>query len=144
MIYHEKPENFKPKFEVASCFIEHNGEILLLHRQDHKPQGNTWCLPAGKMDPGEDKATALVREAWEETGHRPDPAALRFFKSLYVRYPDFDFVYHIFHLPVADRPAVVLSANEHKDFVWLAPVKALDLPLIPDEAPCIRLFYGLD
>lgn len=144
MIYHEKPEGFKPKFEVVSCFLEHDGEILLLHRQDHKPQGNTWCLPAGKVDPGEDLVAAIIREMGEETGHFADPLAVKFFKSLYVRYPTYDFVCHIFHLPVGDRPEVVLSVDEHKDFVWLTPTKALDLPLITDEDPCIRLFYRLD
>lgn len=144
MIYHEKPEGFKPKFEVVGCFLEHDGEILLLHRQDHKPEGGTWCVPAGKVDPDEDLAVAIVREMGEETGHWADPSSVRFFKSLYVRYPNFDFVYHIFHLPVGDRPEVVLSADEHKDFVWLTPTKALDLPLITDEDPCIRLFYRLD
>ena len=41
MILKDKPEDFKEKFEVVSCFIEHGSEILLLHRQDSKPQGNT-------------------------------------------------------------------------------------------------------
>jgi len=38
----DTPENFTPKFEVVSCFVEYKQEILLLQRQDYKPQGNTW------------------------------------------------------------------------------------------------------
>ncbi len=50
MISRNKPENFTPKFEVVSCFVEYNDEILLLLRQDHKPEGNTYGVPAGKID----------------------------------------------------------------------------------------------
>ncbi len=42
MISKDKLENFTPKFEVVSCFVEYKNEILLLLRQDHKPQHNTW------------------------------------------------------------------------------------------------------
>ncbi len=41
MLYHDKPSDFDIKFEVVGCFIEYNKKILLLHRQDHKSQGNT-------------------------------------------------------------------------------------------------------
>ena len=54
MIFKERPPNFSSEFDVASCFVEHDGEILLLHRQDHKPEGNTWGVPAGKVDEGEE------------------------------------------------------------------------------------------
>ena len=50
MLYKEKPENFTPKFEVVSCFVEYNNKILLLLRQDHKPEPNTYGVPAGKVD----------------------------------------------------------------------------------------------
>ncbi|MEI6774245.1 MAG: hypothetical protein WCL18_05665 [bacterium] len=42
MIFKDKPENFAPKFEVVSCFVEYDNKILLLCRQDHKPEPNTW------------------------------------------------------------------------------------------------------
>jgi hypothetical protein len=42
MLVSDKTKDFNPKFEVVSCFIEVEGRILLLHRADHKPQGNTW------------------------------------------------------------------------------------------------------
>ena len=38
--------------------------ILLTRRQDD----GRWCLPGGRMEPGEDAAEACVREVWEETG----------------------------------------------------------------------------
>jgi ADP-ribose pyrophosphatase YjhB (NUDIX family) len=67
MLYTNKPEVFDPKFDVVSCFVEYKGKILLLHRQDHKPQGNTYGVPAGKVDAGEDIWTTVRREIEEET-----------------------------------------------------------------------------
>lgn len=42
-------KDFKPKFEVVSCFVEHDSKILLLLRQDHKSEPNTYGVPAGKV-----------------------------------------------------------------------------------------------
>lgn len=39
-------------------------EVLLVHR----PRYDDWSMPKGKLDPGEDFATAAVREVAEETG----------------------------------------------------------------------------
>ena len=59
MIYGSKPKQFNPLFEVVSCFVEHNGEIILLHRQSQKPEGDTWGVPAGKV--GEEENPQKVR-----------------------------------------------------------------------------------
>jgi 8-oxo-dGTP pyrophosphatase MutT (NUDIX family) len=41
-------------------------EVLLVHR----PRYDDWTVPKGKLDRGEDHATAAVREVEEETGLR--------------------------------------------------------------------------
>jgi len=46
MLYLEKPKVFVPKFEVVSCFVEYQNEFLLLLRQDHKNEPNTYGMPA--------------------------------------------------------------------------------------------------
>jgi 8-oxo-dGTP pyrophosphatase MutT (NUDIX family) len=67
MISKNKPENFTPKFEIVSCFVQYQDKILLLRRQDHKPQPNTYGVPAGKIDKGETPIQAMQREGKEET-----------------------------------------------------------------------------
>lgn len=50
-------------------------QILLLRDSDPGVPGVTWWVtPGGGIDPGEDPLQAAVREVWEETGHRADPA----------------------------------------------------------------------
>jgi 8-oxo-dGTP pyrophosphatase MutT (NUDIX family) len=143
MIFDEKPENFSPRFEIVSCFLENNGEFLILHRHNHKPQGNTWCLPSGKVEINESIEEAIRREIEEETGHQINLELLRHFRKLYVKYNDFDFIYHIFHLPVEQKPNVKLEEKSHKDFKWVTPKDALKISLIEDLDECIKLFYGI-
>ncbi len=135
--------NFNKKFDVVSVFIEHNGEILLLHRQDYKPQGNTWAMLAGKVKVNEDLLHAMVREIKEEVGLKVSEKDLKYFEAYHVRYPEYDYLYHIYHLPFKERPVLKVSVGEHKDHCWIKPADALKLNLIQDEDSCIKWFYGV-
>jgi 8-oxo-dGTP pyrophosphatase MutT (NUDIX family) len=142
MIFLKKPADFSPKAEVVSCFFEHDGKFLLLRRRKEAPQGDTWCVPGGKIEKGETLVQAMLRESGEETGFAPNPSQLAHFKKLYVRYPAFDFVYDVFHYPLLDKFPVALS-HEHTEYRWAEPTEALTFNLIPDEDACIKMFYSL-
>lgn len=43
-------------------------EVLVVHR----PRYGDWSLPKGKVEPGERRRDAALREVWEETGYRCD------------------------------------------------------------------------
>lgn len=139
MISKDKPENFSPKFEVVSCFVEYNNEILLLCRQDHKPQGNTYGVPAGKIDTGETTIQAMQREGKEET--QIDLEGAIYIDKLFVRYPEYDFTYHMFHKKFDIQPQVTIHPNEHKAYIRKEPKEALKMNLIQDLDECIKLFY---
>jgi 8-oxo-dGTP pyrophosphatase MutT (NUDIX family) len=139
MISKNEPENFIPKFEVVSCFVEFDNKILLLLRQDHKPQANTYGVPAGKIDPGETAIQAMVREGKEETQISLDN--ITYIDKLYVRYPDYDFIYHMFHKRFDTQPNITINPNEHKIYIRKEPKEALEMNLIQDLDECIRLFY---
>ncbi len=143
MIFLEKPENFDDSLEVAGCAIQCKGKLLFLHRQDHKPQGNTWDMPSGKIKKGESVVSGLVREISEETGLIFKEENLEFFRKVYVKYPDLDFVYHIFSTELSEQPDVKIDLKSHKAFTWVTPEEALKMPLIPDEDKCIKLYFNL-
>lgn len=143
MIYREKPEGFVSKFEVVSCFFEDpTGRILLLHRHDAKPQGGTWGVPAGKVDAGESLTDALAREIREEIQYDTQPDTFNFLHTVYVTFPEYSFIYHMYRLRLNGAHEVVIKLDEHQDFRWVTPQEALTMNLIQDEAPCIELCYG--
>ena len=50
----------------AGGVLHRDGLIAVVHR----PHRGDWSLPKGKLEDGEDDATAAVREVLEETGRR--------------------------------------------------------------------------
>lgn len=143
MIYPDKPAGFAPRFEVSSCFLEHSGRLLMLHRPPHKSQGGRWGAPGGKVDPGETPLQAMRREMFEETGIDLPEASLGFFRTVYVNHPGYDFAYHMFRATLGAEPNVILRADEHQGFGWFAPLDALALELVEDMDTCIRMAYAL-
>ena len=143
MIYKNQPKNFNSKFDIVSCFVEYDWKILLLHRQDHKPEGNTWWVPAWKVDLWEGNLETVVREIQEETGIVLDSSELFYFEKLYIKFHDYDFIYYIYHTEIDRKQEIIINNQEHKDFVWITPKEALKMPLIQDEDECIKLFYNL-
>ncbi len=133
MVYLQKPQNFSPKFTAAGCFMLFGDEILLLLRQDHKPQGGTWGTPGGKVESGESALAAVRRELMEETG-LVQQYEMRELEPTYVRMPDLDFVYLMFVVRVNQKPTIVIDLSAHKKYAW---VKLNQVPQLP-------FIHGLD
>jgi 8-oxo-dGTP pyrophosphatase MutT (NUDIX family) len=141
VVFLEKPKVLNPKFEVVSCFVRCGDCILLLHRQDHKPEGNSWGVPAGKVDQGETIHDAMVRELQEEIGLIASADCLKRHVPTYVTYPEKHFVYHIFEIELDKMIDVKLNNEEHKNYEWATLEDALKKDLILGEDECIELYY---
>ena len=142
MLYLKQPEEFNNPTDIVGCFIECQGKILLLHRQDHKDHGDSFGPPGGKVDVTDtDLRSAIIREVFEETGIECDNR-LEFITTFFVKYPNKDFLYHQFRIVFDAFPQVAIHHEEHKDFVWVTPEEALLMKLIPDEESCTEYVYG--
>jgi 8-oxo-dGTP diphosphatase len=53
---------------VVGAVVRDEDKVLLLRRPADDFMGGIYELPSGKVDPGEDLHTALIREVKEETG----------------------------------------------------------------------------
>jgi 8-oxo-dGTP pyrophosphatase MutT (NUDIX family) len=143
MIYSSVPENFAPHFRLASCFVEHDGKMLLLHRHDGKSQGGRWGQPAGKVESGESEVEAAARELMEETGIGADLGRFTYFTRIRVHHEGRDFTDAMFSVRFEELPEVNLNYDEHKDFGWFTPAEALGMSLVDDFDECIRMFYRM-
>lgn len=145
IIYFDNPpENFNPFLKVAGCFCEYNGKILLLKRHIEKPQGDRWGLPAGKIEPGEGKLEAAIRETFEETGLKLIENQVISIGAFHFRLPEFDFVFHLFHYLCQEDPGeIFLMPEEHMEALWIEPAAAHALPLMGGADILIRHVYAV-
>jgi len=141
MISKEKPDGFKPKFEVAACFIEHDGELLFLKRHPDKDYGGFWNLPAGKSDPDETPMETAIREVLEETGIVLTQEQVEHVGSYFDVYPEYMYLFHTFKATIDSRE-VRIKEDEAVDHGWYSPEAALELQLVPDEDFCIADFIA--
>jgi 8-oxo-dGTP pyrophosphatase MutT (NUDIX family) len=98
-------------------------------------------VPAGKVDTGENIDDAMVREIFEETWLKLDD--ITYFQKVYVQYPTYDFIYHMYHKKLEYTPSIIINPEEHKKYMWLPPQKALEQNLIQDLDACIKMFYQI-
>ncbi len=140
MIYKKKPKDFTPIYHVASCFCEIDGKVLLLKRQDNKSEGNKWGIPAGKIEEGETAQEAITRELGEEIGLFKIES-LEDLGKLYVRFPDYDFTFHIFRTSLSGPVELKLNISEHKEFAWVTPKEAVVMDFVLEQEKCFALHY---
>lgn len=58
----------KPDVHAVVGILRRDDKVLIAERPVGKPYSGYWEFPGGKVEPGEDSKTALVRELHEELG----------------------------------------------------------------------------
>jgi len=92
---------------------EDRARVLLQLRSPHVLSPNTWALPGGALERGEDAETAALREAAEETG-LSGLTPLRTIQGLV--HPRWSYTYVLATTTVTDLP--VHSSWEASDHQW--------------------------
>lgn len=119
IFFTEIPHGIIPKREVAGCFCFYGDKFLLLKRHEDKPQGGTWCLPAGKKENQESPIETAIREVFEETGLQLKAAELKKVGSYYIQMPHVDFVFHTFAHKLSSIPSLTIDTSEHVEHRWI-------------------------
>lgn len=110
---------------VAGCFLHYNNKFVLVHRHAHKPDGNTWGLPSGKVDAGETDLEALQRELYEETGYQANENEIEHLGTFDFVSPRGDTVTYITYRVNLDDPhEVVLEEAAHSEYKWVTVEEA--------------------
>jgi 8-oxo-dGTP pyrophosphatase MutT (NUDIX family) len=137
IIFESCPKNFYPHMEVSACYFKVKDKFLFLENSDNKEYAHTWSVPAGKINPGESPLNGVIRETFEETGIILKPSEIIPHKSVFLKYPKYDLVYHMFKVVLQDFPEkIILREREHKKFAWLTKEEVLKLPLMPAAKEC--------
>lgn len=123
-------ENYPRGVEtVASALIVNKeGKILLI--KSHK-WGDILLVSGGHIEPGERIMDAAKREGEEETGLKLEPLYCVNMGEL-INSPDFHRRAHLIYFHYVCKALtedVKLDEKELKDFIWVEPKKALELPL---------------
>jgi 8-oxo-dGTP diphosphatase len=118
---------------VAAAVIEREeGSVLLAERPAGKPWAGYWEFPGGKIEPGEDAATALRRELHEELGIEVE--ALTPWITRDYAYPEKTVRLHFFRVP---RWHGTPHGREGQRLAWQSPAAVAVAPLLPANAPIL-------
>ena len=102
--------------DVVAALVVEDGKFMICQRPAHKARGLLWEFVGGKVEKGETKAEALVRECREELGVTVAPGAV--YMEVDHVYPDITIHLTLFRAAiVSGRPQKL----EHADIRFISP-----------------------
>ena len=100
--------------DVVAALIWQGDKFMICQRPAHKARGLLWEFVGGKVEPGESKAEALIRECREELDVTVAPGEV--FMEVVHEYPDLVVRLTLFNASIAEGTPRLL---EHNDLQWI-------------------------
>ena len=119
--------------EVVAALIQKDGRFLICQRPAHKARGLLWEFVGGKVEPGESKAQALIRECREELG--VTVTVQDAFMEVTHEYPDLIVHLTLFYASIAEGEPQKL---EHNDLRWITPREIPQYPFCPADESILK------
>ena len=121
--------------EVVAALIWQGERFLACQRPPHKARDLLWEFVGGKVEPGETREQALIRECREELDVTVRVGGI--FMELVHEYPDLTVHLTLFHAGIAEGTPKLL---EHQALRWLTVEEMDQYPFCPaDQAILARL-----
>ena len=125
----------RKELSVVAALIWHKDTFLICQRPEDKAQALLWEFVGGKVEDGESKQQALVRECSEELGITVQP--LDVYMQLKHVYPDITIRLTLFNTIILDG---IPQKLEHNDIKWITVPQIDDYEFCPaDEQILARL-----
>lgn len=102
--------------EVVAALIWREGKFLICQRPQNKARGLLWEFVGGKVEAGESREEALIRECREELGITVKVGEV--FTEVTHEYPDLCVHLTLYHAEIASGEPKLL---EHSDMRWILP-----------------------
>ena len=119
--------------EVVAALIWEDDEFMICQRPAHKARGLLWEFVGGKVEKGETKEEALVRECREELD--VTVAVDDVFMDVIHEYPDLTVHLTLFNSRIADGVPKML---EHNDIRWITPQEIPNLEFCPADEEILK------
>ena len=119
--------------EVVAALIWDENRFLACQRPAHKARGLLWEFVGGKVEPGETREQALIRECQEELA--VTVAVQDVFMEVDHVYPDLTVHLTLFNASIAEG---IPQKIEHNDLRWITVEEIDQYPFCPADEEILR------
>ncbi len=119
--------------QVVAALIWDGNRFLICQRPPHKARGLLWEFVGGKVEAGETKEAALIRECREELAVSLSVGEL--FMEVVHEYPDITVQLSLYHAAIAAGQPQKL---EHVDIRWITPAQIPDFDFCPADTQILE------
>ena len=119
--------------EVVAALIWDGATFLACQRPAHKARGLLWEFVGGKVEPGETREQALIRECREELNITIEVGSV--FMEVTHEYPDLTVHLTLFHASILEG---VPQKLEHNDIRWITVPEIDNYPFCPADTEIIQ------
>ena len=119
--------------EVVAALIWEGNQFMICQRPAHKARGLLWEFAGGKVEPGETKEAALIRECREELGITVSVGEI--FMEVTHTYPDLTVRLTLFRAAILEGEP---QALEHCELRWATREELSFLPFCPADQPILE------
>ena len=114
--------------EVVAALIWNGDKFMICQRPAYKARGLLWEFVGGKVEPGETKEQALIRECQEELAVTLSVGDV--FMDVTHEYPDLTVHLTLFNATISEGVPVML---EHNDIRWITPSEIQNYEFCPAD-----------
>ncbi|MCI8368918.1 MAG: (deoxy)nucleoside triphosphate pyrophosphohydrolase [Clostridia bacterium] len=124
----------KQVVEVVAALIWDKDKFLICQRSANKARGLLWEFVGGKVEKGETKERALIRECKEELSITVEPHGV--FTEVTHEYPDIIVRLTLFNCIVSRGQPQLL---EHNAMAWITPLEIPCYEFCPADVEILKL-----
>ena len=119
--------------EVVAALVWHGDKFMICQRPACKTRGLLWEFVGGKVEPGETKKQALIRECKEELNVLLSVGDV--FMEVIHDYPDITVHLTLFNAAIAEGEPQKL---EHNDIQWIVPSEIPNFEFCPADVEMLE------
>ena len=124
--------------EVVAALIWKNNKFMICQRPAHKARGLLWEFVGGKVELGETKEQALIRECREELSVCLSVGDV--FMDVVHEYPDLTVHLTLFNATIVEGEPQKLELN---DIQWITPSDILNYEFCPADEEILKKIINL-